>query len=186
MAQLQQAVGENLRRIRKLQKMSLEQTAQEAGVSKSMLGQIERGEANPSVAILGRLADALKVPVAQLLECRDNRGTELSLMLERKPVRLDGGKVVRRPVFLFDSHSRMESCHVDIFISGRFAPEPQPPGCTAFLTVLSGSAKITVSGETHVLTEWDGIRFPADQPYQVENQSSSTVRLYLIYQYAPV
>ena len=69
--ELNRAVAENIKRIRKSKKMSMEKTAAEAGVSRSMLGQIERGEANPSVAILGKIAAALKVPAEILLENDD-------------------------------------------------------------------------------------------------------------------
>ena len=48
--ELNRAVAENIKRIRKSKKLSMERLAAEAGVSRSMLGQIERGEANPSVA----------------------------------------------------------------------------------------------------------------------------------------
>ena len=54
--ELNRAVAENIKRIRKSKKLSMERTAAIAGVSRSMLGQIERGEANPSVAILGKIA----------------------------------------------------------------------------------------------------------------------------------
>ena len=66
--ELTRAVGENIKRIRKSKKLSMERLAAEAGVSRSMLGQIERGEANPSVGLLGKLASALKVPAEVLLE----------------------------------------------------------------------------------------------------------------------
>ena len=61
-------ISENLRQIRKEKKLSLDSMAEQTGVSKSMLGQIERGEANPSVAILGKIAQALKVPAEVLLD----------------------------------------------------------------------------------------------------------------------
>ena len=41
--ELNRAVAENIKRIRKQQKLSLERTAALSGVSRSMLGQIERG-----------------------------------------------------------------------------------------------------------------------------------------------
>ena len=66
--ELNRAVAENIKRIRKSKKLSMERLAAEAGVSRSMLGQIERGEANPSGAVLGKLAGALKVPAEVLLE----------------------------------------------------------------------------------------------------------------------
>ena len=69
--ELNRAVGENIKRIRKSKKLSMERLAEQAGVSRSMLGQIERGEANPSVGILGKIAATLKVPAEVLLENDD-------------------------------------------------------------------------------------------------------------------
>lgn len=57
-----------------------------------MLGQIERGEANPSVAILGKIAAALRVPAEVLLENDDFETLLLSRELDNRAVRLDGGK----------------------------------------------------------------------------------------------
>ena len=65
------------------------QTASAA--SRSMLRQIERGEANPSVAILGKLAGALKGPAEVLLENDDFAPLLLARELDNKPARLDGG-----------------------------------------------------------------------------------------------
>ena len=177
------AVGENVKRIRKTQKLSLERTARESGVSRSMLGQIERGEANPSVATLAKIAAALKVSLEELVVCHETPQLTLVRQLERKPRRLDGGKVVERSVFLYDDHFRQESFHVDVFISGTFAPETRTPGCTAFLTVLSGTPEVFAEGESYRLTEWDAIRFAADQPFRVENRSTATARIHLLYQY---
>ena len=97
--ELTRAVGENIKRIRKTKKLSMERLAAESGVSRSMLGQIERGEANPSVAILGKLAAALKVPAEVLLENDDFQTLQLVRELDTKPVRMDGGKAVLRPSF---------------------------------------------------------------------------------------
>ena len=114
--ELNRAVAANIKRIRKTQKLSLERTAEAAGVSRSMLGQIERGEANPSVAILGKLAAALKVPAEEFLRCDAFEPTRISRELDNKPQRLDGGKVVLRRSMPSDSaissrptHSRTTS-----------------------------------------------------------------------------
>ena len=48
-------VAVNLKRIRKSKSMSLDQVAEQTGVSKSMLAQIERGTANPSLGVLGKI-----------------------------------------------------------------------------------------------------------------------------------
>ena len=92
--ELTRAVGENIKRIRKSKKLSMERLAAEAGVSRSMLGQIERGEANPSVGLLGKLAGALKVPAEVLLENDDFEPLLLLRELDNKAARLDGGKAL--------------------------------------------------------------------------------------------
>ena len=112
--ELNRAVGENIKRIRKTKKLSMERTAEMAGVSRSMLGQIERGEANPSVAILGRIAKALKVPAEVLLENDDFQAVLLSREVDNKAKRLDAGKILLRPSFPYDDRTRLESFFLDL------------------------------------------------------------------------
>jgi len=181
--ELNQAVAENIKRIRKNKKFSMERLAAEAGVSRSMLGQIERGEANPSVAILGKLAAALKVPAETLLENDDFEALSLFPEVETKPMRLDGGKVVLRTNFPYDEATRLESCFLDLYISGRYEPELSVPGCVCYATVMSGSVELTAEGKRFRLLERDAIRFGADRPYQFINMTNATVRLLLVYQY---
>ena len=45
-------LAENLRRMRENRRLSLDAVARLTGVSKSMLGQIERGEVNPTVSTM--------------------------------------------------------------------------------------------------------------------------------------
>lgn len=181
--ELNRAVAANIKRIRKQQKLSLERTAAEAGVSRSMLGQIERGEANPSVAILGKLAAALKVPAEEFLRCDGFEPLLLSRELDNKPLRLDGGKVVFRPSMPYQEGTRLESSFLDVYISGCYAPEPSVTGCLCTVTLLSGTGLLTVDGETYTLQERDALRFAADQPWELKNQSNSTVRACLLWQY---
>lgn len=180
---LNRAVAENLKRIRKTKKMSMERLAAEAGVSRSMLGQIERGEANPSVAIIGKLASALKVPADILLENDNFETLEQFPEVATKPVRLDAGKVVLRQNFPYDAVTRLESYFLDMYISARHEPEPSVPGCICHVTVMSGTVTLQAEGQSFRLLERDAIRFAADQPYRFENMTNSTARLMLVYQY---
>ena len=180
---LNRAVAENLKRIRKTKKMSMERLAAEAGVSRSMLGQIERGEANPSVAIIGKLASALKVPAELLLENDTFVTLEQFPEVATKPVRLDGGKAVLRQNFPYDAVTRLESYFLDLYISARYEPELSVPGCICHATVMSGTVTLCAEGETMRMIERDAIRFAADQPYRFENMTNSTARLLLVYQY---
>lgn len=181
--ELNRAVAENIKRIRKSKKLSLERTALLSGVSRSMLSQIERGDANPSVAILGKIASALKIPAEVLLENDDFT----SLLLSREPdnvaQRLDGGKVLLRPSFPYDATTRQESFFLDLYISAKYRPELSVPGCICHATVMSGTVSLSAEGEVFQLMERDALRFAADQPYEFVNMTNSTARLLLAYQY---
>ena len=181
--ELNLAVAGNIRRIRKSKKLSLERTAALSGVSRSMLGQIERGEANPSVAILGKLAQALKVPAEVLLE---NDGFESLLLARTAAVKAqlsDGGKVNLRPCLPYDEATRQESFFLDIYISGHYTPEPSLPGCLCHAAVLSGTVELTAEGESFRLLERDAIRFAADRPWSISNMSSGNAKLLLGFRY---
>lgn len=181
--ELNRAVAENIKRIRKTQKLSLERTAAAAGVSRSMLGQIERGEANPSVAILEKLAAALKVPAEEFLRCDAFDPMLLSRELDNTPDRLDGGKVLLRRSMPYQEAVRTESAFLDVYISGRYVPEPSVAGALCTVTMLSGTGFLTAEGETWTLQERDALRFAADRPWQLVNRGNSTVRAYLLWQY---
>ncbi len=60
-------VGATLQALRQSQGLSLDELSRRAGVSKSMLSQIERNQANPTVAVVWRLANALRVELSELL-----------------------------------------------------------------------------------------------------------------------
>ena len=96
--EIYQAVGQNIHRIRKAQQLSIDRAAALSGVSKSMLGQIERGLVNPTVSVLARIAGGLRVPIEQLVECREETPAQLHRAVDVVGARLCGGKVIRYPL----------------------------------------------------------------------------------------
>lgn len=60
-------VGRNIRRLREARRMTQEQLAFEAQIDLTYVGGIERGRRNPSLMVMVRIADALDVPVGDLL-----------------------------------------------------------------------------------------------------------------------
>ncbi|RYG80360.1 MAG: XRE family transcriptional regulator [Alphaproteobacteria bacterium] len=63
-------VGENIRRLRRAKGLSQEALAHESGMAMRYLAGIERGEENPSLAFLVRIATALGVTPGDLFEDR--------------------------------------------------------------------------------------------------------------------
>ena len=68
MADLQQAMGTVIRRERRDHQMTLRELAERAALSEVYLGEVERGKKYPSAVVLERLAEALQLGVADLLE----------------------------------------------------------------------------------------------------------------------
>jgi transcriptional regulator with XRE-family HTH domain len=67
-------LGARIRSLRQAQSITLKDAATQAGVSESFLSQVERGLANPSIASLRRIAQALDQPVATLFVGGDEHG----------------------------------------------------------------------------------------------------------------
>jgi transcriptional regulator with XRE-family HTH domain len=64
----EQIVGGNIRKWRLERGLSQEEVAHRVGIASSYFGQIERGRRNPTIGVLGRVADALDVPLVKLLD----------------------------------------------------------------------------------------------------------------------
>ena len=61
-------VAVNLKQIRLSKGMSLGEVAEQTGVSKSMLAQIEKGTANPSLGVLGKITSGLRIEFQTLID----------------------------------------------------------------------------------------------------------------------
>lgn len=64
--------GRNVRKFRKLRGMTQEQLALEVEMERSYISDLERGQRNPSVRALGRIAEALAIDPADLLASESN------------------------------------------------------------------------------------------------------------------
>jgi len=60
-------VGRNVRKFRLQRGMTQEQLGFEAGIDRTYVGGIERGERNPSLMVMARIADTLSMPLVKLL-----------------------------------------------------------------------------------------------------------------------
>jgi transcriptional regulator with XRE-family HTH domain len=63
----ERVVGRNIRQVRLERKLSQEEVAHAVGIVTSYYGEIERGRRNPTIRVVGRIADVLGVPFARLV-----------------------------------------------------------------------------------------------------------------------
>lgn len=66
--ELQKMIGANVKAARERRKLTLDAAALLTGVSRSMLAQIEKGDVNPTISVLWKIANGYKVSFTSLTE----------------------------------------------------------------------------------------------------------------------
>lgn len=179
MDNLSRVISENLKRIREEKKLSLDTVAKLSGVSKSMLGQIERCEVNPTVSTMWKIANGLKVSFSQFINHVETN-IELIDINSLEPLLEDEGRVKIYPTFSFDSTRRFEIYSVEFQTNGYLSTEPHLQGTQEFLTVFSGEVTVTIGKKSFVVNAGKAIRFRADEPHSYESTGNANCKLDMV------
>jgi len=159
-------LGERLRKLRKARGLTLAQLAERVGKSEGYLSRLERGQVNPSLSTLKRIADVLGRPVVQLLD-------DVVLPLARAAQ--DGGhrRLIVSPeleyVILSAPNDRFALFKVILAKGGSSGAEPYCHQGLEAGIVLKGKVRITVGGKSFVLEAGDSITYRSDFPHRFEN-----------------
>jgi len=175
-------VAQNLKKIREENKLSLDKLAELTGVSKSMLGQIERGDSSPTIATVWKIASGLKVSFTSLLEA-PHSDTSLLPRAAQTPLVEDGGRYRLFPLFPIEEGRRFEIYTVEIDPGGGLSAEPHPGGTQEFITVFAGVLTVQVDRQAYTVAPGDAIRFRADRPHTYHNAGNSLVQLNMVILY---
>ena len=160
-------LGKHLQQIRKEKKLTLEQLAQKSGVSRSMLSQIERGQANPTFGTLWNLSRALGLDMSELVEEFESNGSEQSkiehVTAENTP-RITSTQSGYTLTILGppDLVGQYEWYELTIQPGGALISQPHSQGCREHLTILSGEAEIKSGDQAQRVKSGDTTRYPAD------------------------
>jgi rhodanese-related sulfurtransferase/transcriptional regulator with XRE-family HTH domain len=182
---LDAVVGDNLKRERAARGWSLDELAREAGISRTLLGQIELGRATPSIGVVWKIAAALGVHFATLLSQPAPRiGTTWSRREQAKKLTSADGRVTSRALFPPGDATAAEFYELWLAPHSREDAEPHRPGTRENLVVASGRLELKVGQETLTLARGDAVNFAADQPHSYVNPGSEECWLYLVMNYA--
>lgn len=182
MEDLNELIGENLKRLRSEAGLSLDAVARLSGVSKSMLGQVERGEVNPTISTLWRIANGLKVSFSSLVT-RAKDDSEIVRRADVEPLVEGGGKVRTYPVFPFEAERGFEMYAVEIDAGGYLQADGHIAGTQEFLTLHTGTLAVRAADEEHLLEVGDSVRFKADEPHSYHNPGEVTARVGMVIHY---
>jgi transcriptional regulator with XRE-family HTH domain len=174
-------VGENLRHLRRKSGLSLEQLAAKSGVSRAMLGQIETGKSAPTINLLGRIAEALKVSVPSLISNPASGGTVIVPRDRATVLASSSGGFTCRALFPWGDPQSIEIYEVTIIANHSEDVAAYEPGVKKALVVLAGEIEITVGQDSPArLSEGDSIVFNADSPHTLHNTGDNDAKAFLV------
>src|SRR6478752_7166856 len=113
MEEINLIVAKNLKGFRESEKLSLEKVSELSGVSKTMIGQIERGESSPTLTTIWKIANGLKVSFTSLINT-PQPDAKVVLRNEIQVLSEDNGKYRVFPSFPFDKERRFEVYSIEI------------------------------------------------------------------------
>ncbi|MDL2298990.1 XRE family transcriptional regulator [Synergistaceae bacterium OttesenSCG-928-D05] len=183
MTNLNETISENFKRLRGERSLSLDDVAKLTGVSKSMLGQIERGEVNPTITTVWKIANGLKISFTALVS-RPESDVEVVCKDDLQPFK-EGGTVRTSPVFPFEEKRGFEMYLFEVEPGGIRSAEAHLPKSQEFVTVFSGVLLISIDGTSYKLKKGDSIRFNADVPHTYWNAGDKLVQASMVISYAP-
>lgn len=176
MEEIHLILARNLKAIREKEKLSLEKVSQLSGVSKTMIGQIERGESSPTLTTIWKIANGLKVSFTALIN-NPQPDTTVVLRNEIQALSEDNGRYRVYPSFPFQEDRRFEVYAVEIEKDGVLSSESHKEGTEEFITVFDGEVTIRVSECNYTLKSGDSIRFKADRLHTYYNSGETLARL---------
>ncbi|NHZ66740.1 helix-turn-helix domain-containing protein [Massilia genomosp. 1] len=175
-------VGATLQRLRLARGLTLEDLSRIAGVSKSMLSQIEREKANPTIAITWRLANALGVAIGELLSS-DTRPVETIRVVDaHETPTLPGAHAgyVLRILGPMDLAGKYEWYELTLAPGGELASQAHDPGTSEHMTVLHGTMELEVGSDKKKIKLGGTARYPADQNHVIRNAGKTEAKALLV------
>jgi transcriptional regulator with XRE-family HTH domain len=173
------ALGERIRSERLRQRRSLDELAAVAGVSRSMLSAVERGDKVPTVLVLHRIAMGLGSNITRLLG-EEQAAPVIVLRRDEQVVARDPSGWERRnlaPVLPGVDFEFMRTTIPPGVNAAEFPPHP--PGSREYVAVEQGSLQLTVGGVTHLLGPGDSISYDGDRYHAFANPGDEPCVYYL-------
>ena len=175
-------VGATLQKIRLKRGLTLEDLSRAAGVSKSMLSQIEREKANPTIAVAWRLANALGIGIEELLATNKREAEAIHLLEPHETPTLPGSHAgyVLRILGPMDLAGKFEWYELTLAPGGALKSTPHDPGTMEHLTLLTGALEVEVDGISKKLKAGGTARYHADRAHALHNPGKTEARALLV------
>jgi XRE family transcriptional regulator, regulator of sulfur utilization len=176
-------VGDTLASLRQGASLSLDALSRKAGVSKSMLSQIERGQANPTVAVVWRLANALGVTMGDLLGNPPASGPAAIELLgahAAPSIRSPDGLCELRILGPISLAGQFEWYALNVQPGGVLESQPHEAGTQEHLSVMSGALEVRSAELRQRIKTGETARYAADRPHHIRNSGKTPAHGWLV------
>lgn len=172
-----------LRMLRRRRGWSLEDLAAASAVSRSMLSEIERGHANPTLAVACRIAAAFGLSVGQLVD--GGTVSPIEVVRAGDPAHLYRSDEQCRIRTLSPLHleKQVEFYEVTLRAGGALRSAPHYAGTREFLTVVRGKVRVESGEHQAELGTGDSAHYRADLPHAIGNLAAEEAVAFLVVSY---
>jgi transcriptional regulator with XRE-family HTH domain len=175
-------LADNIKALRETRGLSQQQMAKVAGVPRATWTHLESGAANPTLAVLVKVANALQVRLDELLA--PPRQPARFLKAHELPTRNRGNVGIRK--LLPEPLPGLDMERMVLPPGARMAGVPHTPGTREYLTCERGTVELAVAGEKYTLAEGDVLSFRGDQRHGYHNPGTTIAVAYSAIAFAPV
>lgn len=178
-------LGARVKQLRSQKGWSLEMLANASGVSRSMLSQIEREQANPTLAVTFRISHAFGMDLGELVKSPDASSSLRVIRSDDRTFHYRSDKYCRiRTLSPLNLEKDVEFYEVELKRGGKLLSEPHFDGTREFLTVEQGQVRVESGDEADTLDQGDSANYRADVPHAIINTGKGAATLFLVVIYA--
>ena len=180
--EINQIIAENLKRLRIERNLSLGQLSVLSGISKVMLSQIEKGDTNPTINTLWKIAAGLKVAYTSLLEQKEHD----TLVINKSEIKTQITEDGHYRIYCYyqnSPHRTFELFQIEIDEGYRYTAVGHLEKSQEYIMVFKGQLTLEINNEIYVLNENDAISFNASAKHVYSNTGKGTLIATLINDY---
>ena len=174
-------LGERILALRDERGWSLEVLAEASGVSRSMLSEIERSKANPTLVVTYRIAKAFGLGISELIEPTGGTPT-IQVVRANDPAqvfRADKRHQVRT-LSPLSNEKDVEFYEIRLPVKGELRSQGHIAGTRELLVVAAGEIRLESGSDVQMLTAGDSAIYRADLPHALVNIGSDEAVMYLV------
>jgi transcriptional regulator with XRE-family HTH domain len=165
------SIGPKIREMRKHRGMTLKEFSQRVGVTASLISQIERGVAAPSISSLKKISDTLGISIALFFneegKALANDFSPIVRKHERKTLHPSPG--VTYHLLSKNLQGKLEFLLAFYEVGASTGPKPYWHRGEECALVLKGKLEVQIGSSVYVLLKDDSITFSCEIPHRVSN-----------------